>query len=557
MEGALSVREYLIDMGSDMDDKASGRTPTDDQFFLLYFIMGTYFGPDLKGQPPKSVFQRRAEGLPPYTTENLSSTHMKMVELERVYYYILRKADQSVIVKLPWLQEFLHGNLSTSKKTVTLPFPQFDDLFPPDKHPHSLFKAAKKFMNSNICVHTFCTECMITYIQVKVEDKVSDIKCPDMSCKNSLEPLLWRSVIPNQLFDKWCDVLCESALLGADGVYCPNRECSELILNECGDRNLKRCVCPYCQKPFCFGCKVPWHDGYSCKESKKLMTRDENDVAFDLVYKKNKWQMCPKCRHGVERVSGCKRIRCRCGTDFCYECGKQERQYTTNRLRKSFVYVKYSMGNDISITQQEPQNHRQEDQKYAFTCEMCFKPVYMSNKEVENNNKLCTDCMIKYEEQNKGTFTCNICFEPMTIANGKFKNSNICVHPFCTDCMIRYIQVKVEEKVSDIRCPDTSCKYSLEPLSCRSIITDQLFDKCKKMMMRDENDVAFDLVYKKNKWQMCPKCRHCVERVNGCNRIRCSVLVLGIRLFRTTQKLKELMKKGDSGRSVEMTGSSA
>ncbi|PWA69139.1 hypothetical protein CTI12_AA301500 [Artemisia annua] len=265
------------------------------------------------------------------------------------------------------------------------------------------------------------------------------------------------------------------------------------------------------------------------------------------------------------------------------------------------------MGNDISITQQEPQNHRQEDQKYAFTCEMCFKPVYMSNKEVENNNKLCTDCMIKYEEQNK--------------ANGKFKNSNICVHPFCTDCMIRYIQVKVEEKVSDIRCPDTSCKYSLEPLSCRSIITNQLFDKwcdvlcesavlgvdgvycpnrecmelilnecgdhkmkrcvcpyckkpfcfgckvpwhdgysckeSKKMMMRDENDVAFDLVYKKNKWQMYPKCRHCVERVNGCNCIRCSVLVLGIRLFRTTQKLKELMKKGDSGGSVEMTGSSA
>lgn len=143
--------------------------------------------------------------------------------------------------------------------------------------------AAKEFMNSNICVHPFCTECMNKYIQVKVEDKVSDIKCPDTSCKNSLEPLLWRSIITNQLFDKWCDVLCESAVLGVDGVYCPNRECLELILNECGDRNLKICVCPHCQKPFCFGCKVPWHDGYSCKESKKLMTRDENDVTFDVL----------------------------------------------------------------------------------------------------------------------------------------------------------------------------------------------------------------------------------------------------------------------------------
>lgn len=140
MDGTLPVTEYLINMGSGMDDKSSGRTPTDDQCFLLYFIMGTYFGPDLKGETHKSVFQRRAEGLPPYNQEHLVGSCMKTVELERVYYYVLRKADQSVVLKLPFLQQFLHGKLLTSTRTPTLPFPQFDDLFSPNLHPHSIFK---------------------------------------------------------------------------------------------------------------------------------------------------------------------------------------------------------------------------------------------------------------------------------------------------------------------------------------------------------------------------------------------------------------------------------
>lgn len=160
MEGSLPVREYLIDMGSDMDDKSSGRTPTDDQFFLLYFIMGTYFGPDLKGESHKSVFQRRAEGLPPYPPEKLAGSCMKTVEVERVYYYILRKADQSVTLKLPWLQEFFHGHLSTSTRTPTPPFPQFDDLFPPDLHPHSIIKGQYEAINNIV----FISDPKILYI---------------------------------------------------------------------------------------------------------------------------------------------------------------------------------------------------------------------------------------------------------------------------------------------------------------------------------------------------------------------------------------------------------
>ncbi|KAI3692224.1 hypothetical protein L6452_32035 [Arctium lappa] len=199
--------------------------------------------------------------------------------------------------------------------------------------------ANNKFKNNDKCIHPFCTDCMFKYIQAKLDDNVSDIKCPAMICNHSLEPLSCRPKIARQLFDKWCDVLCESAVLKLDRVYCPNQECSELILNQCGENNLKRCVCPNCKKPFCFWCKVPWHAGYRCEESGE--TRDENDVAFGVLSESKRWMRCPMCRHCVERVDGCKMVHCRCGTQFCYICGKEGGQHhMCNRYTAIFCWGK-------------------------------------------------------------------------------------------------------------------------------------------------------------------------------------------------------------------------
>ncbi|KAI3745668.1 hypothetical protein L6452_08072 [Arctium lappa] len=190
-----------------------------------------------------------------------------------------------------------------------------------------------KFKNSDKCIHPFCTDCMIRYIQVKLDDNVSDIKCPDPACNHSLEPLSCRPKIAHQLFDKWCDKLCESAVLNLDGVYCPNKYCSELIVNECGDGDLKRCLCPSCRKPFCFRCKVPWHSGYKCEEIGETM--DENDVAFGVLSERNQWKRCPNCRHCVERFDGCSIVLCRCGIRFCYKCGKEATEYHICKYRLS------------------------------------------------------------------------------------------------------------------------------------------------------------------------------------------------------------------------------
>ncbi|KAE9611944.1 hypothetical protein Lal_00048991 [Lupinus albus] len=117
----------------------------DDQCFLLYFIMGTYFGPDIKGETPKkSVLQRVAEGLPPYTSGQLTSSFMKIVELEHVYYYILRKADKSLSIEKPVLRRFFQGQGKYGDGN----YPKFSDLFPPGLHPLSRFRNQYKVVEN-------------------------------------------------------------------------------------------------------------------------------------------------------------------------------------------------------------------------------------------------------------------------------------------------------------------------------------------------------------------------------------------------------------------------
>ncbi|PIA50514.1 hypothetical protein AQUCO_01300923v1 [Aquilegia coerulea] len=159
------------------------------------------------------------------------------------------------------------------------------------------------------------------YVQAKIEDyNLSEIKCPALGCDESLDPVMCSSFLTAGVFVRWCDVLCESTLSQYNSVYCPFRECSSLILNECGGK-IKKTKCPNCRKLFCFECKVQWHNGYRCDKTMQL--GDENDNLMHQVMKKQKWRRCPGCNHGVELISGCSHVKCRCGTTFCHACGRK------------------------------------------------------------------------------------------------------------------------------------------------------------------------------------------------------------------------------------------
>ncbi|ERN12316.1 hypothetical protein AMTRI_Chr01g137660 [Amborella trichopoda] len=127
---------------------------TNDQRFLLLFIMGNYFGPDVKSEEPrKSANQRLAEGLPPYISDHLGGSFVQVAEIERIYFYILRNSDPSVQVKLALLHKFFLGRLSSPEHDANADPRQFPDFFPFHLHRQAVHRGQQKVVENIVFIH--------------------------------------------------------------------------------------------------------------------------------------------------------------------------------------------------------------------------------------------------------------------------------------------------------------------------------------------------------------------------------------------------------------------
>ncbi|XP_076901238.1 E3 ubiquitin-protein ligase RSL1-like [Bidens hawaiensis] len=181
--------------------------------------------------------------------------------------------------------------------------------------------ASEMFENSKVCRHSFCQECIRGHVAAKISENRARVKCPDPSCKGVIGPEACRSIIPNEVLERWENILCESVIMESDKFYCPFQDCSAMLVSD-GGVAVTSSECPYCHRLFCAQCKVAWHCEMNCNEfqsSKK--GKGSEKLLMDLA-KKKKWMKCAKCNFYVERVNGCNHISCRCGYQFCYRCGK-------------------------------------------------------------------------------------------------------------------------------------------------------------------------------------------------------------------------------------------
>ncbi|GKV09662.1 hypothetical protein SLEP1_g21124 [Rubroshorea leprosula] len=175
------------------------------------------------------------------------------------------------------------------------------------------------------CAHSFCTECISMHVKTRLEEGVTVIKCPAVSCRAVLELDACRPVLPKGVLDLWEKTLCVKLIEEKDRLYCPFRDCSAVLLNDTGGEVIMESECPFCHRLFCAQCKVPWHQGMDCKEFQRLNEdeRGREDLTLRSLAKEKKWGRCPRCKYYVERTEGCPHITCRCGFQFCYLCGAE------------------------------------------------------------------------------------------------------------------------------------------------------------------------------------------------------------------------------------------
>nr|GEX41085.1 zinc finger, C6HC-type [Tanacetum cinerariifolium] len=190
-------------------------------------------------------------------------------------------------------------------------------------------KTFEMFPNKGSCGHLFCSDCISKHIDAKIKENITIITCPEPNCKNLIKPEVCRdrSLVPKEVLDRWDNALCESLIKGSEKFYCPFKDCSALLVDDGGEA-VTSSECPHCNRLFCARCKVSWHAGMDCEEYQSLIKKGKiarsDSMLMDLA-KNKKWKRCPNCNIYVERTTGCEHIACRCGYQFCYECGNEDR----------------------------------------------------------------------------------------------------------------------------------------------------------------------------------------------------------------------------------------
>ncbi|PIA50519.1 hypothetical protein AQUCO_01300927v1 [Aquilegia coerulea] len=189
-------------------------------------------------------------------------------------------------------------------------------------------KEKEDMFEKNECCHSFCSDCIGKYISAKIQENISSVTCPDVNCKRVLEPEVCRSFVPEKVYDRWMNALCESYILGSQKFYCPYNDCSAMLIDE-GEEIVRQSECPTCRRLFCAQCRVPWHGDISCENFQNLneYEKGRDDIMVMELAKQNKWSRCPNCKFYVEKKDGCLHITCRCGFQFCYSCGATWSQY--------------------------------------------------------------------------------------------------------------------------------------------------------------------------------------------------------------------------------------
>ncbi|XP_030448035.1 E3 ubiquitin-protein ligase RSL1-like [Syzygium oleosum] len=183
------------------------------------------------------------------------------------------------------------------------------------------------------CLHRYCFSCMRQHVEVKLLHGTVP-RCPHEGCKTDLSVSSCSKFLTPKLIEMMTQRLKEASIPVTEKIYCPYPTCSALMskteASECSTTSVlgvarsgaRKCI--KCHRLFCVNCKVPWHSSLTCVAYKKLHPDPPaEDIKLKSLASRNLWRQCIKCNHMIELSEGCYHMTCRCGYEFCYNCGAE------------------------------------------------------------------------------------------------------------------------------------------------------------------------------------------------------------------------------------------
>ncbi|GLT54623.1 hypothetical protein SLA2020_278070 [Shorea laevis] len=71
------------------------------------------------------------------------------------------------------------------------------------------------------CSHKFCSNCMKTYVDGKVQSCQVPVRCPELRCKYYISTTECRSFLPLVSYESLERALAEANVVHSDRIYCP------------------------------------------------------------------------------------------------------------------------------------------------------------------------------------------------------------------------------------------------------------------------------------------------------------------------------------------------
>lgn len=187
------------------------------------------------------------------------------------------------------------------------------------------------------CSHKFCSHCMKTFVEGKIQCSQVPIRCPQLGCKYCISASECSLFLPVTSYESLERALAEANVANSNRIYCPYPSCSVLLdPRDClstrassSSQSDNSCVeCPACQRFICIDCGVPWHSSMTCEEYQNLPLeeRDASDLTLHRLARTKRWRRCVQCRRMIELTHGCYHMTCWCGHEFCYSCGGEYRE---------------------------------------------------------------------------------------------------------------------------------------------------------------------------------------------------------------------------------------
>ncbi len=163
------------------------------------------------------------------------------------------------------------------------------------------------------CDHEFCSDCLIAYITVKMNDGDTDFYCP--SCDAEINRHNITNLNDSDLLIRFDKInLRESDFEVKNFVVCIKckHKCKK-------DPDSHEITCQNCYESFCYVCGSG-DPHVTCPNESKIEA-DLIELGWELSQLDIK--ACPLCRIVIEREMGCQSMKCQyCKLKFCWGCLK-------------------------------------------------------------------------------------------------------------------------------------------------------------------------------------------------------------------------------------------